>query len=83
MKCEAAGELHNEELHELHSSPSIIRMIKLMTITWTGHVARMENRNPYRELVGKPKEKKTPLGRPKIDGSVIVKLVLEEKKGGG
>jgi hypothetical protein len=63
---EVAGEwrkLHNEELHDLHSSPSIIRIIKSRRIRWTGHVARMgENRNVYRLLVGKP-EGKRPLGR--------------------
>jgi hypothetical protein len=33
--------LHNEELHNLHSSPSIIRMIKSRRMRWAGHVARM------------------------------------------
>jgi hypothetical protein len=55
--------LHNEELHNLYSSPSIIRMIKSRRMRWEGHVARMgENRNAYRILVGKPEEKR-PLGR--------------------
>jgi hypothetical protein len=37
--------LHNEELHNLYSSPSIIRMIKSRSMGWAGHVARMgENR---------------------------------------
>jgi hypothetical protein len=37
--------LHNEELHNLYSSPSIIRIIKLRRMRWVGHVARMrENR---------------------------------------
>jgi hypothetical protein len=31
--------LHNEELHNLESSPSIIRMIKSRRMRWTGHVA--------------------------------------------
>jgi hypothetical protein len=31
--------LHNEELHNLYSSPSIIRMIKSSRMRWTGHVA--------------------------------------------
>jgi hypothetical protein len=31
--------LHNEELHNLYSSPSIIRIIKSRTMKWTGHVA--------------------------------------------
>jgi hypothetical protein len=33
--------LHNEELHDLYSSPSIIRMIKSRRMRWVGHVARM------------------------------------------
>jgi hypothetical protein len=55
--------LHNEELHRLYSSPSIIRMIKSRRMRWAGHVARMgEKRNAYRILVGKP-EGKRPLER--------------------
>jgi hypothetical protein len=36
------GKLHNEELHNLYSSPSIIRMIKLRRMRWAGHIAQME-----------------------------------------
>jgi hypothetical protein len=47
--------LHNEEHHNLYSSPEVIRMIKLKRMRWAGHVARMgETRNAYRILVGKP-----------------------------
>jgi hypothetical protein len=57
--------LHNEELHNLYSSPDIIRMIKSRGMTWAGHVARMgAKRNAYRILVGKP-DVKRPLGRPR------------------
>jgi hypothetical protein len=46
--------LHNEELHDLYSSPSIIRIIKSRRMRWAGHVAVMvEKRNSYRFLVGK------------------------------
>jgi hypothetical protein len=31
--------LHNEELHNLYSSPSIIRIIKWRRMRWAGHVA--------------------------------------------
>jgi hypothetical protein len=31
--------LHNEELHNLYSSPNIIRMIKSLRMRWAGHVA--------------------------------------------
>jgi hypothetical protein len=57
--------LHNEELHNLYSSPNIIRIIKSWRKRWAGHVARMgEKRNAYRISVGKP-EGKRPLGRPR------------------
>jgi hypothetical protein len=47
--------LHNEELHNLYSSPSIIRMIKSRRMRWAGHVTCIgEKRNAYRILVGKP-----------------------------
>jgi hypothetical protein len=65
---EVTGEwrkLHNEELHDLYSSPSIIRIIKSRRMRWAGYVARMgEKRNAYRVLVGKT-EGKRPLGRPR------------------
>jgi hypothetical protein len=31
--------LHNEELHDLYSSPSIIRIIKSRRMRWAGHIA--------------------------------------------
>jgi hypothetical protein len=49
------SKLHNEELHNLYSSPNIIRMIKSRRVRWVGHVARMgEKRNAYRIFVEKP-----------------------------
>jgi hypothetical protein len=47
------SKLHNEELHNLYSSPNIIKMIKSRRMRWTWHVARM-GRNACRILVGKP-----------------------------
>jgi hypothetical protein len=47
--------LHNEELHGMYSSPSIIRAIKARRIRWAGHVALMgEVRGEYNILVGRP-----------------------------
>jgi hypothetical protein len=70
--------LHNEELHNLNSSPSIIRMIKSKRMRWAGHVARMgERRNTYRTLVGKP-EVKRPLGRPRRRWVDNIKMDLRE-----
>jgi hypothetical protein len=57
-RYEITGEwtkLYNGELHNLYSSPDIIRHIKSMRMRWAGHVARMgEARNVYRVLVRKP-----------------------------
>jgi hypothetical protein len=65
---EVTGELrklHNEELHDLYSSPRIIRIIKARRMRWAGHVTRMgEKGNAYRLLVGTP-EGRRPLGRPR------------------
>jgi hypothetical protein len=53
--------LHNEELHNLYSSASIIRMTKSNQMRWVGHVVCMEEtRNAYRVLVG-------------VGGSIILK----------
>jgi hypothetical protein len=42
---EVTGEwrkLHSGELHNLYSSPDIIRQINSSRMRWAGHVARME-----------------------------------------
>jgi hypothetical protein len=70
--------LHNEELHNLCSSPSIIRIIKSRRMRWAGHVARRgEKRNVCRLLVGKP-EGKRPLGRPRRRWMDNIKMDLLE-----
>jgi hypothetical protein len=56
--------LHNDELRNFHTSPSIIRMIKSIRIRWAGYVARMGKKLAYRLLVGKP-EGNMPLERPR------------------
>ena len=58
---EVTGEwrkLHNE-LNDLYSSPSIVRVIKSRRMRWAGHVARMgEGKGLYTVLVGKPEGKR-------------------------
>jgi hypothetical protein len=43
--------LHNEELPNLYSSPSIIRMMKSRRMRWAGHVARLGEEEWIRILV--------------------------------
>jgi len=43
--------LHNEELHNLHASPNIIKVIQSSKIRWTEHVARLEKINASKILV--------------------------------
>jgi hypothetical protein len=66
------------ELHNLYSSPDIIRQVKSRRMRWTGHVARMgEERKLYKVLVGKP-EGKRPLGRPRRRWEDGIRMDLRE-----
>jgi hypothetical protein len=52
-------QLHNEDLHDLYSSPTIVWVIKSRRMRLVGHVAQMgEGRGVYRDLVGKPEGKR-------------------------
>jgi hypothetical protein len=73
--------LHNEELHNLYSSQSIIRMIKSRRMRWTGHVARVGRRG-YRILVRKPEGKRL-LGIPKHRCEDSITMDLGETGSGG
>jgi hypothetical protein len=69
--------LHNEELRDLYSSPSIIRIIKSRRLRCAGHVGRMgEKRNAYRLLVGK-----RPLRRPRRRWVGNIKMDLSDRLG--
>jgi hypothetical protein len=70
--------LHNDELHNLYSSPDIVRVIKSSRMRWAGHMARMGERgNVYRVLAGRP-ESGTPLGRPRRRWKDNIKMDLRE-----
>jgi hypothetical protein len=80
-KREDAGswrKLHNDELHDLYSSPNIVRVIKSRRMRWAGHVTRMgEGRGVYRVLIGRP-EGKRPLGRPRRRWEDNIRMDLGE-----
>jgi hypothetical protein len=70
--------LHNGELHNLYSSPNIVRVNKSGRMRWAEHVARMgEGRGVYRVLVGRP-DGKRPLGRPRRRWEDNIKMDLRE-----
>ena len=65
--------LRIEELRDLYSLPSIMRVVKSRRMRWAGHVAHMgEGRGVHRVLVGKPE------GRRPLD---IIKTDLREVGG--
>jgi hypothetical protein len=70
--------LHNKELHNLYSSPNIIKMIKTGMIRCAGHVARKgEMRNAYKVWLGilKGGDRLEDLG---VYGRIILKCILEK-----
>jgi len=81
---EVTGEwrkLHNEELNDLYSLPSIVWVVKSRRMRWAGHVARMgEDRGVHRVLVGKP-EGKRPLGRPRRRWEDNIRWIFRKLEG--
>jgi hypothetical protein len=89
--------LYYVDLHDMYSSPNIVRVIKSSRMRWAGHVARMgEGRGAYWILVGRPESTKT-LGRPRskwkdnikmeprevgMDGANWIRLAEEGPSGG-
>jgi hypothetical protein len=78
---EVTGEcrkFHSEELHNLYSSPDIIKQIKSRRMRWAEHVVRMaEERKLNKGLVGKP-EGRRPFGRPRRRWEDGVRMDLRE-----
>jgi hypothetical protein len=69
---------HSEELHNLYSSPNIIRQITSRRMRWAGHVARRgEERKLYKILVGNT-EGRRPLGRPRRGWKDGIRMDLRE-----
>jgi hypothetical protein len=60
--------LLSEELNDLYSSHSIVRVIKSRRMRWSGHVARMGRRGLYRILVGKRGKETTWKTQAKMEG---------------
>jgi hypothetical protein len=69
--------LHNEELHDFKSSPSIIRMMKSRRMTWAGHVARMGVRGMHIEFWCESQKERDHWKGLDVGGRIILKCMLE------
>jgi hypothetical protein len=69
--------LHNEDLHNLYSSPSIIRIIKSRRTRWKACSTNGGRETAYKILVRKP-EGKRPIGRPGCRWVDNIKINLRE-----
>jgi hypothetical protein len=63
--------LHNEELHDLYSSPNIVRGIKSRRMRWAGHVARMGRREACIGFWCGNLRERDQRGDPGVDGRII------------
>jgi hypothetical protein len=75
---EVTGEwrkLHDEELHDLYSSTSIIRIIKPRGMKWAGHIVRIGRRETR---IGGKAEGRRPLGRPRSKWVDNIRMDLVE-----
>ena len=77
-RVEVTGEwrrLHNEELNDLYTSPTLVRMIKSRIMGWAGHVARMgEERGCIRSWWGSRRERDH-WGILDVDGWIILEWI--------
>ena len=82
---EVTGEwrmLHNEELNDLYSLPSIVRVVKSRRMRRAGHVALMGEDSGVHSVLGGKLERKRPLGIPRRRWEDTIKIDLHEVVGG-
>jgi hypothetical protein len=70
--------LPNEELHNLHSSPNIIRVINSRSMRWTGHIARMGKRGMHIGFWLESQKERDHYEDLDVGGRIILKWILEE-----
>jgi hypothetical protein len=73
--------LHNEELHNLHCSPSIIRMIKSRRMRRAGHVARMGKGGMHTAFWCESQKERGHLEDLDVGGRIILEWILETQGG--
>jgi hypothetical protein len=78
---EVTGEwrkVHNEELRDLYSSPSIIRIIKSRKMILAGHVARMGRRGPRIDYFWESQRERDHYEDQDVGGWIILGCILEK-----
>jgi hypothetical protein len=83
MREEVTGscrKLHNEELHNLYSSPSTI-MIKSKRMRWAGHVAQMGRKGMHIGYWWEIQKEREHWEDQDVGGWTILKWILEREDG--
>jgi hypothetical protein len=75
---EAGGE-EEEEVHNLHASRNIIRVIKSKSMRWAVHVPRMEEIRNAHNILGGKSEGKRLLGKAKRKLEDNIRIYLREQ----
>jgi hypothetical protein len=80
MRDKAIGgsrKLHNEELHNLHGSPSIIRIIMSRRMRWAGHAARTGGRGMNIRFWCETRKERDHWEDLDVGGRIVLEWILE------
>jgi hypothetical protein len=69
--------IHNEELNDLHTSPNIVRVIKLTPMRWAGNVALWGIGEVYTGFWWRKLKERDHLRDPDVDGRIIQGVQLK------
>jgi hypothetical protein len=73
--------LHNEELHDLYTSPNIIRVIKSKRLKWVGHIACMGEIRMHTKFLSEYLKGRDHSEYPNVDGKIILECILRKQGG--
>jgi hypothetical protein len=70
--------LYNDELHDLYSSPTIVRVIKSDRMRWAGHVARVGREEACTGFWWGNLRERDRCGDPSVNGRIILRWILRK-----